>query len=287
MRRRGLLLIACWLVTRVAGAAIFDDEHPRDRERFAAFRLWWPDDLAAAKVLIVLVPGYNRDGREMVNDPVWQAFAREHEAALLACFLTGHESGTYQWPQDWSGKLFDTSLSRLAAKSEHPEIATAPILMWGHSAGGQFTYNFACWKPERLLAFGVDKGGVNFLQARPATLRLPALFVAAEHDETFRVVNLAGVFSAGRRTGASWCFAVEAGIGHENGRAAELARSFFAPIVKQARGGFPALRWYLGDLSTHEIAVGGGEAPGRVSAWLPDEATAQLWRKIVSKPGAP
>ncbi len=135
---------------------------------------------------------------------------RRGAARLL---FPGQESGTYQWQRLWSGQQFDQSLAKLAEKSLHPEVATAPIAMWGLSAGGQFTYNFACWKPERLVAFGISKGGHNFLDASPATLRLPGLFIVAAHDMGERVTNLTGLFTDGRRSGAPWCLVLEPGVG--------------------------------------------------------------------------
>lgn len=272
----GLALLGAWL----AHGGTFDDEHPRERDRYAAFRLWVPDDLPTVRTLVVLVPGYNGDGRNMAADEAWQKFAQENNAALLACFFQGHESGTYQWQRLWSGQQFDQSVAKLAEKSRHPEVATAPMAMWGLSAGGQFTYNFACWKPERLVAFGISKGGHNFQDASPATLRLPGLFMVAAHDMGERVTNLTGLFADGRRSGAPWCLVLEPRSGHDLGRDPELVRAFFGQILKQPPASDAA---WEGNLTTHEIQpLRKDHGPGSITSWLPNEATAKLWVQFVN-----
>ncbi len=272
------LILGPSLLVLPAHGGTFDDEHPRERDRYVAFRLWVPDDLPTVRTLVVLVPGYYGDGRNMAADEAWQKFARENDAALLACFFQGQESATYQWQRLWSGQQFDQSLAKLAEKSLHPEVATAPIAMWGLSAGGQFTYNFACWKPERLVAFGISKGGHNFLDASPATLRLPGLFIVAAHDMGERVTNLTGLFTDGRRSGAPWCLVLEPESGHDLGRDPELVRAFFGQILKQPPA--RAAAWE-GNLTTHEIKPLAPDHPPGLTSWLPDEATARLWLQFV------
>jgi hypothetical protein len=38
----------------------------------------------------------------------------------------------------------------------------APVALWGVSAGVKFNYEFVCWKPERVTAFVVNKGGIYY-----------------------------------------------------------------------------------------------------------------------------
>src|SRR5262245_10639697 len=54
----------------------------------AEFRLWYPADVGALQAVLVLVPGSNADGRLMVEDSVWQAFASRHKLALVGCRFT-------------------------------------------------------------------------------------------------------------------------------------------------------------------------------------------------------
>src|SRR5688572_4563340 len=107
----------------------------------AEFRLWLPKDLAQARAIVVLVPGSNGDGRREVDDPAWQAFATRHGLALLGCRFTDkpHEQSfieEYVNVSLGSGQALLDALSALAQRSQHPELATAPLLLWGMSAGG-------------------------------------------------------------------------------------------------------------------------------------------------------
>ena len=57
-----------------------------------------------------------------------------------------------------------------------PKLADAPLLLWGMSAGGEFNYEFAAWKPERVVAFVVNKGNVYYTGlASDAARRVPGL----------------------------------------------------------------------------------------------------------------
>jgi hypothetical protein len=42
-------------------------------------------------------------------------------------------------------------MTALATGSEHPELASAPIIPFGHSAQATFPWNFAAWNPDRTL----------------------------------------------------------------------------------------------------------------------------------------
>ena len=156
-----------------------------------------------------------------------------------------------------------------------PANDSSPTLRW----------TLACWKPQRLLAFGVCKGGHNFQETQPATLQIPGLFIAGARDTRERVVHLTNLFTDGRRRGAPWCLVVEPHGGHEAGRGAGLGRAFFHSVLRQTSAEpAPGTSWE-GDLTTHQIRHSPPEGkPGAITSWLPDEATAQLWREFFTGP---
>ncbi len=58
--------------------------------------------------------------------------------------------------QDWNvnkgcQERFESIIKSLAKDSKHPEIESAPIIPFGHSAQATFPWNFAAWNPERTL----------------------------------------------------------------------------------------------------------------------------------------
>lgn len=277
--------ILSFSVLSYSAASTYDVEiAPRDNFDKAAFRYWQPDDISAIKGIAVLVPGINGDGRGWVNDQAWQSFAERHSFALVACYFTGG----YCEANNGSGAALLEAIKEFAQKSGHPEVENAPLILWGHSAGGQFNYEFACWKPDRLIAFIVNKGGYySTYNPSPETLQVPAVFFIGANDSQIRMQNITQFFSTGRRKGAPWTLAVEPNSGHEIGGTQNYAISFFDTIIPlrlSAETGklidIKVDSGWTGDLNTYEISPK-STSSGALNAWLPDEATAKKWQAFV------
>ena len=105
----------------------------------AEFRLWYPDKVRFVRAVLVLVPGANTDGRPDVSDRLWQAFASRNEIALIGCHFTDkpHEESfieNYANAAQGSGQALLDVLIAFSKRSNHPELANAPLLLWGFSA---------------------------------------------------------------------------------------------------------------------------------------------------------
>jgi dienelactone hydrolase len=262
--------------------------------------LWVPNDLARVRAVLVLVPGSNGDGRPQAEDPFWQAFATRHQLAIVACRFTDkpHEQSfleDYVKIEDGSGQALLDAVTALAKKSNHPEIATAPFLMWGMSAGGQVDYEFAAWKPERVIAFVVNKGGVYYsaLVSRAAR-NVPALLFVGEKDLAFRINTIQGLFAVNRRGGALWAYVVEPDTAHAVGRSRDLGAMFFEDIlaIRMPDGELkpvPDKAGLIGDLNNFSFApVAGSPAPTVPTSWLPTERIAKAWAAVMTaKPFEP
>ena len=68
------------------------------------------------------------------------------------------QRGSQNWDlsvKDSSGRncqeRFEQLMRDFARVTEHPELATSPIIPFGHSAQATFPWNFAAWNPERTL----------------------------------------------------------------------------------------------------------------------------------------
>ncbi len=143
-------------------------------------------------------------------------------------------AGSDYWfdPRLGSDKTFVKALGEFAAKTGHPELATVPWALWGHSAGGEFNYEFVCWKPTRVLAFVVNKGGYYFTHLAPAAARaVPGIFFIGGKDEAFRIQSIQGIVAVNLQAGATWKLVVEPDAGHEPGRTRERAVEFFAEVI--------------------------------------------------------
>jgi ankyrin repeat protein/poly(3-hydroxybutyrate) depolymerase len=263
----------------------------------AAFRLWAPSEVGAVRAVVVLVPGSNANGRPEAGDAAWQAFAARHHLALVACQFTDKRHDQpfieeYANVSRGSGQALVHAVATLAAKSKHAEIASAPFLLWGMSAGGQFNYEFTVWRPERVLAFVVNKGGIYYTALAPRASRsVPGLFFTGEKDLWSRNDTLKGLFAVNRRAGALWALAEEPGAAHVVGRSREMAMMFFEDVlglrlVTERAGALTTLAekdGVLGNITTRRvIGPGDGGGAGAPTAWLPTDRVARAWEAMVT-----
>ncbi|MDD5348677.1 MAG: hypothetical protein PHQ12_00570 [Chthoniobacteraceae bacterium] len=288
-------LCLCAAMAADAGAT-FEWQAPPQGDHWAEFRLWVPAGLARANAVISLMPGSNGDGRSMAADPEFQALAERTGSVLFAGFLKGTTGRGYENPKYWSGTIFLKALRELGQQAGHPEIADAPLAMWGHSAGGMFNYNFVCWKPERVAAFIVNKGANYDVPAEGAALEVPGLWFAGQKDEDYRLQGITNFFTAGRRQGAPWCLAFEPKAGHELGRTKEMGIFFLeammglrlepaaqTPPNQPAKLRPVAAHQWIGGLARHEVRPFDPRLDAnRINSWLPDERTANRWRAFVT-----
>ncbi|HUU33202.1 MAG TPA: hypothetical protein VMW48_04010, partial [Vicinamibacterales bacterium] len=222
----------------------------------------------------------------------WQAFASRHGLAVVACRFTDkpHELGFIEDYVDvsrGSGQALLTALSAFAVRSTHPEVATAPLLLWGMSAGGQFNYEFAAWKPERVAAFVVNKGGIYYsaLVSRAAR-SVPALLFVGATDLAFRTNTIVGLFAVNRRAGALWALVNEPDTAHVVGQSRDLGAMFFEDVMalRLSDAGLapvPDATGYIGDLAAATFQpVAGAAAPAVPTAWLPSERIARAWQHV-------
>jgi poly(3-hydroxybutyrate) depolymerase len=263
----------------------------------AEFRLWVPKDLAQVRAVAVLLTGSNGDGRPQVDDPVWQAFAMRHGLALLGCRFTDkpHDQSfieEYVNVSQGSGQALIDALAALARRSQHPELASAPLLLWGMSAGGQFNYEFVAWKPERVLAFVVNKGGIYYSALLPKAARdVPGMLFVGGRDLEFRTNTITGLFAVNRRGGALWALAEEPGAAHVVGRSRDMAIVFFEDVLplRLPESASNTLRviaessGYIGDLKAKTFQKIAGVAPNYPTAWLPSARVARAWEALVTE----
>jgi poly(3-hydroxybutyrate) depolymerase len=268
----------------------------------AEFRLWLPAGAGTVRAVVVLVPGSNGDGRPMADDPVWRDFAARRGLALMACRFTDkpHDQNfieEYAAVSRGSGQALLDALAGLGDRAGHPELGGAPLLLWGMSAGGQFNYEFTAWKPERVAAFVVNKGGIYYTAlVSKAAREVPALLFTGEKDLAFRSDTIAGLFAVNRRAGALWAIVQEPGIAHAVGRSVEMSLIFFdetLPLRIAATGSdasSPAgLRplseksGFIGDPVSKTIqAMEKSGVPNRPTAWLPTGRAARAWLAVVT-----
>jgi len=264
----------------------------------AEFRLWLPSAPGPVRGVVVLMPGSNGDGRSQVADTAWQQFATRNQLALVGCRLTDkvHDQGfieDYVNVAHGSGQALLDALTGFAASARHPELATAPLLLWGMSAGGEFNYEFVNWKPERVVAFVVNKGGIYYTAlASRAARDVPGILFIGGKDLDSRVSTISGLAAVNRRGGALWALAEEPAAAHIVGRSREVAMILYEDVLALRldsqrptvlkpiadRSGF------IGDLKQktfQPIAEARPSTEG--TAWLPTERVARAWQAMLTE----
>lgn len=284
-----------------ASAQTFDETIPPGANfDKAEFRLWIPPVTGPLRGITVLVPGSNGDGRPMADDEFWRTFATRNRLAIVACRFTDkpHEQGFiehYVNVSGGSGQALLDAIASLAKRSNRPELASAPVLLWGMSAGGQFNYEFAAWKPERVIAYVVNKGGIYYSAlVSQAARKVPALLFVGDKDLAFRNDTIVGLFAVNRRAGALWALVTEPDTAHAVGRSRDLGAMFFDDVLALRLGddGLKAVAdksGFIGDLKAVTFQpMATAAAPTVPTAWLPTERIGRAWQAVITgKPFEP
>jgi dienelactone hydrolase len=263
----------------------------------ANFKFWYPSDVAHLRGVAVLVPGSNGDGRSQADEIVWQNFAARLQLALVGCQFTDkpHDQNfieDYVNVSKGSGQALLDALGTFAEKSQHPEVAGAPLLLWGMSAGGQFNYEFVAWKPERVIAFVVNKGGIYYSALLSKTARaVPGILFIGGKDLWSRIDTITGLFAVNRRGGANWALAEEPTAGHIVGKSRDVALLLYEDVLalrvdphSAALKPIADKSGFVGDLTTKTFAPA-ATAPSTAgpSAWFPSERVARAWLAMVTE----
>jgi pimeloyl-ACP methyl ester carboxylesterase len=144
------------------------------------YTVWIPPGVKVLRGVIVHQHGCGegscKSGLTGAFDLHWQALARKHECALLAPAYEQPEKADCQmWcdPRNGSDAAFQKALAELGAKSGHPELATVPWALWGHSGGGHWAGGMVLLHPERVAAAWL-RSGVPLLEGDAARAGIKA-----------------------------------------------------------------------------------------------------------------
>ena len=285
------LLFSLNLTAQIEDFSFYDGEN----YQLAEFRFWNPNLNDDYKGILVLTPGINRDGREAVLDTVWQKFATKHNLIIVASHFKNYESKNnlrYRDASKGSGEILLKSIEKYSHEISNKNINELPLLLYGFSAGGQYNFEFASWKPERVISFVVNKGGYyDTALTSSETQKVPGIFFIGEDDLYYRNNLILGIYSANRSQGANWTLITEKETKHSPKNSKDLSISFFESIMtKRLRDnklieinsdnpilGFPKRKTfeYFDKIDKTEFNNWGKLKS--LTIWLPDENFANIW----------
>ncbi len=279
-----------------------------------SYTIWIPPGVKTLRGVVVHQHGCGegscKSGLTGAFDLHWQALAKQHDCALLSPVYEQPEKANCQlWcdPRNGSDSTFQKSLTDLGAQSGHPELATVPWALWGHSGGGLWAGGMVLLHPDRVAAAWLRSGVPSLKVAtnKPAPYTIPnaALQVpvmcnlGTKEGVTVKTNQFAGVwpgneafFTALRGRGGLIGVAIDPLSSHECGNSRYLAIPWLDACLSARlprRNGqplkpMPEKSAWLAPLN------GGAPVPAaqfsgarEQSIWLPNAAIAQAWAQYV------
>lgn len=286
------------------------------------YTVWIPPGVKALRGVIVHQHGCGegscKSGLTGAFDLHWQALARKHDCALLGPSYEQPEGAECQmWcdPRNGSGAAFQKALADLGKKSGHPELATVPWALWGHSGGGHWAGGMTLLHPDRVAAAWL-RSGVPLLQTNPerptikphtvtdASLGVPMMCnPGTKEGVTVKEGRFAGVwpsneafFKAVRSRGGLIGVAVDPLTSHECGNQRYLAIPWLDACLAARlpeKGGdelrsMPAGQaWLAPLLGTEAVPASAFAGDSKSAVWLPGESTAKAWMSYVKDTAVP
>ncbi len=280
------------------------------------YTIWIPKEVSKLRGLIVHQHGCGegscKSGLTGAFDLHWQALAAKHQCALLAPAYEQPEKADCQlWcdPRNGSDTAFQKCLVDLGAQSGHPELATVPWALWGHSGGGHWAGGMVLLHPDRVAAAWL-RSGVPLLESKPdrstikahtlsdAALKVPVMCnLGTKEGVTDKASRFAAVwpaietfFNAMRQKGGLVSIAVDPLTAHECGNQRYLAIPWLDACLSARLPKTPGeplqpmpneQAWLALPLSTEAVPAAKFVGDPLTAAWLPNEAMAQAWMQYV------
>jgi hypothetical protein len=278
----------------------------------AIYTLWLPDNIKTVRAVIVHQHGASipaaQAGATSAYDLHWQALAKKWNCALLgpayqvlndAIDLTPGGAELWFDPRQGSDRVFLQALNEFATKSGHPEIATAPWCLWGHSGGGIWANVMSILHPDRVLAAFLRSGTAAMFRSKhefaqpevpPAVYEIPTMvnFGIGERGNHPWEGSIA-TFEEYRAQGAPIGFAPDPRTGHFCGDSRYLAIPFFDACLqmrltewnKILRPTDMSSAWLATPFGDTAMPAAEFKGDTNKAAWLPNEALAKIWMEYV------
>jgi hypothetical protein len=201
-----------WKLSDEQWAAAVKEKGEGKRED-VKFDLWLPEDIGTVRGIVV-ISGHG-SGENLFKHPELRKIARELHLALFK--FVGNPMQRGFWPRS----LLYERLRDFGQKAQHPELANAPLFLYGHSNGTGFSAIFPATEGARVWAFVSMRPGTTYQVYQPGAAQVPGLIIFGEDDPFFarpsKEENTAIVEAMWQKQHALWAYAVEPKSGHGPG----------------------------------------------------------------------
>ena len=270
--------------------------------------LWIPPGVKKVRGIIVHQHGCGegacKGGETAAFDLHWRELARRNDCALLGpTYSQKDKDDCRNWcdPRNGSEAVFLAALGDLANQSGHPEIASVPWCLWGHSGGGFWASILMARHPGKVVAVWCRSG-----TAYPVWTsgQIPKVEVPKEAYEIPIVLNpgfrekgdkrfdgawtgAEAMFAAWRQNNAPALFAPDPRSAHDCGDSRYLAIPWFDACLK-ARLAMDGSLLPIDPQSGFWVGPDNKPVSARLfkgdkakAGWIPGEAVAQAFLDYV------
>ena len=273
------------VATEMGGVRRFSLSPPAEMTRADVYT--W-SATANPQAVLVLCPGMNGDGEDLIRQSIWQEFARTNQLALCAIYFVSPDDDIqaqrgYYLAARGSGDVLLHGI-RLGFDRD------LPILAYGFSGGAHFTASLVNWKPERVLSWCAYSAGWWEQPATHPAATPPGIVACGDADARYGASLT--FFAQGRALGRPWTWVSLGNTEHARSTALDqFVRAYFTALLHRGvnrRGrqtpGERTVARHAGswrDVDTkEEVATGQIASQPTLACWLPDQAVATLWSSL-------
>jgi hypothetical protein len=203
---------------------------------FADYSMYVPSHCKKIRGILVLQHGCTMEqfGITKTYDLQYRAFAMKWDLAIVETALHG-DCHVWVNPESGSGPLLLKFIHTISVTINHPEIDSAPWLLWGHSGGGCWTLKMLKDYPSRILAAVCYSPAFDPEGDYPASVaKIPVLLRhAGTNDCADCLITSKNAFAALRSIGAPASIAYNKGQNHNFSYLRYMAVPFFESALRQ------------------------------------------------------
>ena len=258
----------------------------------ASFYVFVPESVKTIKAAFYL----SMHGMGNIKLPILQKFAEQENLALVGMNGDPIKRGITDVA------LIEEHIKKLAEVSGHPELATAPIMTFGHSNGTGFAASFPRDLPQRTIAWIAFHPGFSGYLKFENTDQVPAMVMCGSIDKYFlKARQNETVAGLRKERNAAMNVMMEGGVGHGTADADstwQFVIDFLQAAMRTRLNDDGSLKpveidnGWLG--ATYDLEKGGRQqleiAPyakfkgdKSTANWLPDEEFAKKWQAYGAK----
>lgn len=223
------------------------------------------------KAVLVLCPGCNGSGENLIRSPKWIEFAKSHDLGLVGLSFASpmpaiHDGTGYYYASKGSGEKLLEGIQKIYGKD-------LPLLLYGFSGGAHFTSRFEEWNPAHVLTWCAYSAGW-WDEPHQNTVSPPGIVACGDEDHRYGASLI--YFKQGRASGKPWIWVSLPKTGHSGSSALDnFVRNYFSTILMQT-GATPM--WV--DIDREVVLPSPRTVHPALTGSLPSKKLFEEWREI-------